>query len=184
MGVLAHSPTYLKMFLCKIMAGLATMAIMLLQEANPEPQFGRGYPPRRGWMPTWMPQYNMWRVPQYNRPQVPAPEGPPVHNRVPQYTRITRTKEQGIPDFCVPGEPRPDCCPTPSSPWGCRLLQCACPDNEETFWPDCSQPRPACCKHGCHLPTCHCPPHPGGNRYDPRCDGTGKAFCCNWGGNG
>merc|ERR1711970_957373 len=27
-------------------------------------------------------------------------------------------------------------------------------------------------------------PCKGAESYDPRCDGTGRAFCCNWGGNG
>merc|ERR1712055_1107914 len=107
MGVTAHSLNYLKMFLSKsLMAVLAIMAIMLLQEANsvhgpmgpppwrgetwrPQSQFGQGYPPRRGptWMPTRRPQWNPWRVGQYNRPTVPSPwpygGDPETFNRFP-----------------------------------------------------------------------------------------------------
>merc|ERR1711970_508617 len=79
-AVPAHSLAYLTMFLRKsMMLVLAIMAVLLLQDANTEPQFG--YPPHRGpmWRPTWMPQWNQWRLPRYNRPQYP--DRPPVDNR-------------------------------------------------------------------------------------------------------
>merc|ERR1711887_90685 len=95
MGVPAHSQNYLKMFLSKSL--IAVLAIMLLQEANPEPQFGGGYPPRLAptFMPTWRPQWNPWR-PQWN-PWRPQHQWSPTH----------ANKRAGCGTKCDPDVPFP-----------------------------------------------------------------------------
>merc|ERR1712055_678347 len=103
MGVPAHSLNYLKMFLIKsLMAVLAIMAIMLLQEANPEPQFWGGYPPHLAptFMPTWRPQWNP-RRPQWN------PRRPQWNPWRPQWNPTHDNRRAGCGTKCDPDVPFP-----------------------------------------------------------------------------